>query len=309
MGQRERADHRFIGDGGEPGQRVQQLPADAVPQEVPHDDGEPQRAATDDLLPGGLRPHRRAGERSLLPRPVPDGGPPEGEGGLHPPRWREGHGHYVGTYLGHGAFSPGWWGEGEIKFFIDGDTDFPTINGTGEEDYFLGSYGYAKRENNGAPRETNYSTAFAGFYVTEPVDWVTQYFKPGHERRYAQYRWHVMDPVRFTDDLKVTIQSLGWEGGERRENSGRRHVQAAGGLSGLGRVLVSGRAACGFPCTAVGRGDDAETAGTAVRAIGWIIWALAVGLLAQRRSALRRTCGRMAVLAGRSTCCRTGRSI
>ena len=123
-----------------------------------------------------------------------------------------GHGHYVGTYLGHGAFSPGWWGEGEIKFFIDGDTDFPTINGTGEEDYFLGSYGYAKRENGGAPRETNYSAAYAGFYVTEPVDWVTQYFKPGHERRYAQYRWHVMDPVRFTDDLKVTIQSLGWEG-------------------------------------------------------------------------------------------------
>ncbi len=124
----------------------------------------------------------------------------------------QGHGHYVGTYLGHGAFTPGWWGEGEIKFYIDGDTDFPTINGTGEEDYFLGSYGYAKRENGGAPRETSYSSAYAGFYVTEPVDWTTQYFKEGHERRYGQYRWHVMDPVRFTRDLRVTIQSLGWEG-------------------------------------------------------------------------------------------------
>ena len=124
----------------------------------------------------------------------------------------KGRGQYVGTYLGHGVFSPGWWGEGEIKFYIDGDTDFPTINGTGEEDYFLGSYGYAKRENGGMPKETSYSSAYAGFYTTEPVDFVTQYFKPGHERRYAQYRWHVMDAVRFTDDLKVTIQSLGWEG-------------------------------------------------------------------------------------------------
>jgi hypothetical protein len=121
-----------------------------------------------------------------------------------------GQGHYVGTYLGHGAFTPGWWGEGEIKFYIDGDTDFPTINGTGEEDYFLGSYAYAKRENDGPPREISYSSAYAGFYALEPADWMTQYFVPGRERRYGQYRWHVMDPVRFGSDLKVTIQSIGW---------------------------------------------------------------------------------------------------
>ena len=59
----------------------------------------------------------------------------------------QGHGHYVGTYIAWGSNSNGWWGEGEIRFYIDGDRDFPTINGTGEEDYFLGSYGYAKREN------------------------------------------------------------------------------------------------------------------------------------------------------------------
>lgn len=129
----------------------------------------------------------------------------------------KGRGHYVGTYLAHGAFSPGWWGEGEIKFYIDGDQDFPTINGTGEEDYFLGSYGYAKREAGGPPRETSYSTAYSGFYLTEPVDWLTQYFRPGHERRYAQYRWHVMDPVRFTNDLRVTIQALGWEGANNQK--------------------------------------------------------------------------------------------
>lgn len=122
----------------------------------------------------------------------------------------KGQGQYVGTYLGHGAFTPGWWGEGEIKFYLDGDTDFPTINGTGEEDYFLGSYSYAKRENGGAPREVNYSSAYAGFYALEPAEWTTEYFVPGRERRYGQYRWHVMDPVRFRSDLKVTIQSLGW---------------------------------------------------------------------------------------------------
>jgi hypothetical protein len=121
-----------------------------------------------------------------------------------------GRGHYVGTYLGHGAFTPGWWGEGEVKFYIDGDTDFPTINGTGEEDYFLGSYAYAKRENGGAPREISYSSAYAGFYALDPADWLTEYFVPGRERRYGQYRWHVMDPVRFTSAFRLTIQSIGW---------------------------------------------------------------------------------------------------
>jgi hypothetical protein len=49
----------------------------------------------------------------------------------------KGKGQYVGTYMAYGVHNNGWWGEGEIKFFIDGDTDYPTINGTGTEDYFL----------------------------------------------------------------------------------------------------------------------------------------------------------------------------
>jgi len=133
-----------------------------------------------------------------------------------------GEGHYVGTYLGHAAFSPGWWGEGEIKFYLDGDTDFPTINGTGEEDYFLGSYSYAKRDAKGVPHETSYSTAYAGFYGVKPVDWMTEYFKPDSERRSGQYRWHVMDPVRFRHDLRVTIQSIGWVGATNEKVIGDR---------------------------------------------------------------------------------------
>ena len=53
-----------------------------------------------------------------------------------------GQGHYVGTYMAWGANNTGWWGEGEIKFYMDGDTEFPTICGTGTEDYFCGSYDF-----------------------------------------------------------------------------------------------------------------------------------------------------------------------
>ena len=59
-----------------------------------------------------------------------------------------GKGQYVGTYMAYGAHNNGWWGEGEIKFFIDGDTDYPTINGTGTEDYFCGAYDFDTRKKN-----------------------------------------------------------------------------------------------------------------------------------------------------------------
>ena len=114
----------------------------------------------------------------------------------------KGHGHYVGTYLAHGANSPGWWGEGEIKFFLDGDTDFPTICGTGEEDYFCGSYGYNDRKENGKEVYDSFTSPYTGFYHV-PFD--------GEQRRFGQYRWHITDPVRFEEDLKVTIQSIGWQ--------------------------------------------------------------------------------------------------
>ena len=118
----------------------------------------------------------------------------------------EGKGQYVGTYLAHGAYSDVWWGEGEIKFYMDGDTDFPTINGTGEEDYFCGSYNYGDfRDENGTIQYNAFSTPYTGFH----------YFKDkpeiSYETKVGQYRWHIMDPIRFESDLKVTIQSLGWQ--------------------------------------------------------------------------------------------------
>ena len=118
----------------------------------------------------------------------------------------QGRGHYVGTYIAHGANSPGWWGEGEMKFFIDDDQDFPTICGTGEEDYFNGSYGYEQRSNKNEVYDyTDFTSPYSGFYfVRNPAGRTRQ-------RRFGEYRWHIADPVRFDRRLRVTIQCLGWQ--------------------------------------------------------------------------------------------------
>jgi hypothetical protein len=117
-----------------------------------------------------------------------------------------GKGHYVGTYLAWQANSTGWWGEGEIKFYLDGDQEFPTICGTGTEDYFGGAWNFEHpRGEYGV-----YSTAFLG---------MPQVIKPDglyrSQQRFGMYRWHIMDPIRFEQDLRVTIQALGWRSGGR----------------------------------------------------------------------------------------------
>jgi len=120
-----------------------------------------------------------------------------------------GKGQYVGTYLAYGSNKNGWWGEGEIKFFMDGDTQFPTINGTGTEDYFCGSYDFDTRKKNAAGVEESAYTEFSNPYTGLP-----QVIRgDGHyniAQRFGLYRWHITDPIRFEKDLKVTIQDLGW---------------------------------------------------------------------------------------------------
>lgn len=117
----------------------------------------------------------------------------------------KGWGHYVGTYMCWGVHNSGWWGEGEIKFFIDGDDKFPTICGTGTEDYFCGSYGFVV-DNKYIPFTTPYS-GMPQVIIPDGL-WQTQ-------QRFGLYRWHIMDPVRFEKDLRVTIQALGWRSGGR----------------------------------------------------------------------------------------------
>jgi hypothetical protein len=114
----------------------------------------------------------------------------------------KGEGHYVGTHLCWGVNNNGWWGEGEIKFFMDGDTEFPTICGTGTEDYFCGSYNF---ENQDTKRYQEFSTPYTGLSLVTRPDGLYQ-----SQERFSLYRWHVMDPIRFQNDLRVTIQALGW---------------------------------------------------------------------------------------------------
>jgi len=126
----------------------------------------------------------------------------------------KGKGQYVGVYMAWGVHNNGWWGEGEIKFFLDGDTKFPTICGTGTEDYFCGSYDFDTRKKNAAGVEevayTEFCTPYSGLHQVIRGD--------GHYnvmQRFGLYRWHIMDPVRFDKDLKITIQDLGWREGRR----------------------------------------------------------------------------------------------
>jgi hypothetical protein len=118
-----------------------------------------------------------------------------------------GRGQYVGTYLAWEAHSPDWWGEGEIKFYLDGDKAFPTICGTGTEDYFGGSYNFENMENH---LYQTFSSPYTGLAQVLPPDVVNL---PG--QRFGLYRWHVADPIRFERDLKVTIQALGWKSEDR----------------------------------------------------------------------------------------------
>jgi len=115
----------------------------------------------------------------------------------------QGQGHFVGTYLAWEVHSPGWWGEGEIKFYMDGDKDWPTIAGTGTEDYFCGSYNFENRETK---KYQTFSTPYTGLAQVLPPDKV---YEVG--QRFGLYRWHVTDPIRFEKDLRVTIQALGWQ--------------------------------------------------------------------------------------------------
>lgn len=114
----------------------------------------------------------------------------------------KGRGQYVGTYMAWGVNNSGWWGEGEIKFFIDGDREFPTICGTGTEDYFCGSYNFENQESH---QYQEFSTPYAGLHQIIRPDGLYR-----SQQRVGLYRWHITDPVRFDKDLRVTIQALGW---------------------------------------------------------------------------------------------------
>lgn len=112
-----------------------------------------------------------------------------------------GQGHFVGTYMAWGVHNTGWWGEGEIKFYLDDDGEYPTICGTGTEDYFGGAWNFEHPEG-----------SYGVF--SSPYSGLPQVIKPDglykSQQRFGLYRWHIMDPIRFKTALRVTIQALGW---------------------------------------------------------------------------------------------------
>ena len=144
----------------------------------------------------------------------------------------DGRGHYVGTYMTWGVNNSGWWGEGEIKFFIDDDTDFPSICGTGTEDYFLGSFNFdVGTAVPGEPSEySEYTTPYAGVPEVQRPDGVYR-----SQQRFGMYRWHIVDPIRFEKQLSVNIQALGWRdfGNWGGDSSQRRYLPLQDDLSSV----------------------------------------------------------------------------
>jgi len=104
----------------------------------------------------------------------------------------EGPGCFIGCVIGVRALGPHWWGEGEMKFYMDGDTDYPTICGTGTEDYFEAAWGMGE-----------YQTPYAGC----PMCFTNDFFK---NELVSLYRFHEKDPVYFRKSLKATMQQIGW---------------------------------------------------------------------------------------------------
>lgn len=96
----------------------------------------------------------------------------------------EGTGHYVGCNLTVKHFQGSWWGEGNDMFFIDGE-EYPSLNGTGTEDYFNHAWGM---QRNAYP-----------FFGTIVHEGDTDGF-------HVAYRFHITDPVRFEKKIKVTIE-------------------------------------------------------------------------------------------------------
>jgi hypothetical protein len=147
---------------------------------------------------------------------VEAGGSCEGEGYLHTQFRRsnplaaglthviaegvEGQGMYVGTYLAWGSNSNGWWGEGEVKFWLDDDDEFPTVASTGLEDYMGGAWNF---DVNGCK---TYTTPYLGLPQVIRPDGLYE-----SQQRFGMYRWHVPDPIRFSQRLgRVDVQALGW---------------------------------------------------------------------------------------------------
>ena len=122
----------------------------------------------------------------------------------------KGKGQYVGTYMALTTLERYWYGEGEVKFYLDGDKDYPTICGTGTEDYFGGAWSFATQRN-GKTVENTFCTPYLGYpyYSHHDTEIHNDYHNDDMMPQRSFYRWHIMDPVLFDEDIRVTIQQIG----------------------------------------------------------------------------------------------------
>jgi hypothetical protein len=109
---------------------------------------------------------------------------------------REGSGRYLGCVMGVRTLEEMWFGEGEFKAYLDGDEKFPTICGTGVEDYVLQSWGLQVDPH-----------LYAGTFL-HSIAFTDNYNRAGGY--FAFYRWHIKDPIYWKKDARITIQQLGW---------------------------------------------------------------------------------------------------
>jgi hypothetical protein len=105
----------------------------------------------------------------------------------------EGKGRFLGCNLGmiqDSCSTMFWWGEGEVKVYLDGDNEYPTLVGTGTEDYIGSGYG-----------QNLFNHQYQG-----------DQFISQTKNAYGFYRFHVPDPIYFHKDIRVTIQDMGGPG-------------------------------------------------------------------------------------------------
>ncbi|MGZ5221218.1 MAG: glycoside hydrolase family 172 protein, partial [Chitinophagaceae bacterium] len=101
-----------------------------------------------------------------------------------------GQGRYLGMSVGvttDTIYKETWWGEGEVKMYLDNDKEFPTIAGTGAEDYVGTGWGMG-----------TYNHQYQGCTVADPK-----------EGKFSFYRWHIPDAIYFEKNLKITLQQIG----------------------------------------------------------------------------------------------------
>ncbi len=105
-----------------------------------------------------------------------------------------GRGRFLGVCIGvksdQEKYRKLWWGEGEVKMYIDGDQEYPTLSGTGTEDYIGDGWGL-----------NQFAHLYTGAHYADTA-----------EMRYSFYRYHIPDPVYFSGNIRVTIQQIGWGG-------------------------------------------------------------------------------------------------